>query len=109
MPSSVRSSGPSATSAAWRRPMGRRCGDLKTFANTSAPFHIGLAIAHIADDECLYTAFAQLALDAVGEKFAHDHHEADAAVEDLVHLGLFDVAELLQPIEDGRHRPTAAL
>src|SRR5262249_15605375 len=52
--------------------------------------------------------FAQLALHALGVVSADDDAKADAAVEDAIHLGLLDVAELLEPCKHRRHGPTAA-
>src|SRR5436189_573634 len=71
-------------------------------------FHPRLAFAHLADDKRRHPFLFQLPLDALRVVTAHDYHEADAAVEDVVHLGLLDVAQFLQPIDDRRHRPTAA-
>src|SRR5262245_39636139 len=79
------------------------------FGGSLGPLHARRSLAHLADDPGRDPLMLQLPLDAVGIEAADDHHETDAAVEDRVHLRLLDVAELLQPGENRRHRPTAAL
>src|SRR5262249_46147230 len=66
------------------------------------------AFADVSDNECLDPFFPQLPLHALGEIRADDHHEADAQVKNALHLRLLDVAEALQPREDGWNLPLSA-
>ena len=62
-----------------------------------------------ADQIGLDAGLRELIANAVGKEAAHHEHHADAHVEDLVHLGLLDAAEPLQPGEDRRHGPAATV
>src|SRR5262245_55984811 len=81
-----------------------------TYRDSSCyPFDARLAVADVADDPALDPILGELSLNALGEVGTHDHCETDAAVEDTVHLGLWHVAQPLQPREHRRRVPTTAL
>ena len=65
-----------------------------------------------ADDADLVPGLADVAedrLDALQARLGHDQHEADAHVEDAVHLVVVDLALALDEVEDRRDGPRGAV
>ena len=54
---------------------------------------------------CIGAAVIQCLHDDIGFIFRDHSNHADAAVEGAVHLHLFDIAVLLQPLKNARHAP----
>ena len=69
-----------------------------------------VAVDDLADDPGGYLGFLpEDPDDGLGVVVGHDHHHADAHVEDPVHLLVGDVAVLLEPGEDGGQVPARLL
>src|SRR5258708_10618642 len=71
-------------------------------------FHTRVAFTDFADDIGSDAILGELALDVRDIIGADNHHEADALVEDAIHLGLVDVSQAPEPTEDRKNFPTAA-
>src|SRR5947209_3646166 len=68
----------------------------------SSPNHPAIPRFDAADLPLVETEVAELAADAFRVEGTDDQGQTDSHIKHLVHLGLIDLAELLQPAEDRR-------
>ena len=68
-------------------------------------FFAVLALGDFTDDIGFFIQAGEPDKNVVSLLFRDSQHHADAAVEGAVHLGLFNVAGILQDVEDRQNRP----